>query len=51
MRQNGEEILENMISTEEYLKKRQAALPEKMCRNENAEDTVYALKLAVLFYI
>lgn len=50
MRQNSEETAENMISTEEYLKKRQAALPEKLWKNEKTEDTAYALKLAVLFY-
>lgn len=50
MRQNSNETAGNMISMEEYLKKRQAMTPPAArWQTEGKEEPVTALKLAELF--
>ncbi len=52
MRQNSNETAANMISMEEYLKRRQAMTPPAgRWQTENTEDTERALKLAELLYV
>ena len=51
MRQIGEETAEKMITTEEYLKLRQAALNEKGWNGDHTEAPPYALKLAELICV
>ncbi len=52
MRQNSNETAGNMISMEEYLKRRQAMTPPAgRWQTESAEDTERALKLAELLYV
>ena len=51
MHQIDEETAEKMITTEEYLKLRQAALNEKAWNGDHAEEPPYALKLAELICV
>lgn len=52
MRQNSNESAGNMISMEEYLKRRQTMTPPAGRRQtESAEETETALKLAELLYV
>ena len=52
MRQNSNETAGNMISMEEYLKKRQAMTPPAArWQTEGKEEPVTALKLAELLYV
>ena len=51
MRQNSEETAANMISMEEYLKKRQAINSEKNTKKEGQPLEAAALQLADLLYI
>ena len=52
MRQNNSETAGNMISMEEYLKKRQAITPPAARQQtERTEEPETALKLAELLYV
>ena len=51
MRQISNETAENMISMEEYLKKRQAINSEKNTKKEGQPLEAAALQLADLLYI
>ena len=53
MRQNSNETAGNMISMEEYLKRRQAMTPPagRWHTRSRVEDTERALKLAELLYV
>ncbi len=52
MRQNSSETAGNMISMEEYLKRRQAMTPPAArWQTEGAEEPETALKLAELLYV
>ena len=51
MHQIDEETAEKMITTEEYLKLRQAALDEKGWNGDHTEEPPYALKLAELICV
>ena len=51
MRQNSNETAGNMISMEEYLKKRQAINSEKNTKKEGQPLEAAALQLADLLYI
>ncbi|HIZ81899.1 MAG TPA: hypothetical protein H9722_07410 [Candidatus Mediterraneibacter pullistercoris] len=52
MSQDSSETARNMISMEEYLKRRQAVVqPEHILPAESAKETVTALKLAELLYV
>ena len=52
MRQNSSETAGNMISMEEYLKKRQAMTPSaERWQRKDTEDPVTALKPAELLFV
>ena len=52
MCQNSNETAENMISMEEYLKKRQAMAPPAVrLQTEGTKEPETALKLAELLYV
>ena len=52
MRQNSSETAVNMISMEEYLKKRQAMTPSaERWQRKGTEEPVTALKLAELLFV
>ena len=52
MRQNSDETAGNMISMEEYLKRRQAMTPPAArWQTEGTEEPETALKLAELLYV
>lgn len=52
MHQISEETTGKMLTTEEYLKQRQAAARiDKIWQEESAEETPYALKLAELICV
>ena len=52
MRQDNNETAGNMISVEEYLKRRQAMTPPAgRGQTESAKETETALKLAELLYV
>ncbi|HJC75243.1 MAG TPA: hypothetical protein H9697_09930 [Candidatus Mediterraneibacter faecavium] len=52
MRQNSDETPGNMISMEEYLKRRQAVAPPAARRQtKGADEPETALKLAELLYV
>ena len=52
MRQNSNQTAENMISMEEYLKKRQAMAPPAVrWQTEGTKEPETALKLAELLYV
>ena len=52
MRQNSNETAGNMISMEEYLKRRQAMTPSaERGQTEGTEEPETALKLAELLYV